>query len=679
MGQWSNLTANFLSRSCRLIILALAISTAVPFIFGINTAHAQTIPTAVWHPPAIIPPIGSEGTIRLVFNGVLNGPDVATSIRNFTSFDLSYTGIRQIDRLTSTGGTAFIPFTPTENDFTITLAANSVILNGVRGPANAVTFTYIRTTAPPTISLRGPFAGDAQRITRIREIDFIVADDFNSDRQPVEDFWEISINGGMDYGHTTGRPPALPTVTFTLPEGRYDDDQVRVRQSIDQVLSPFAGLDAFIFDFMPPVITLKGAARIVLEVGDTYTDLGATVTDNLDTDIQSKLIVDSSAVDTSTASTYTVMYSATDHTEHGSNTGRATREVVVQDQLAFAVGGEPVLTSNGATVGSVTYAKAGDILTLAFTTNLPLANTPTVTIVGAARAATVTKGAGNAYSAAYTVVAAHFQGSDGVAARYDIGAMAAADDAGNTLDPPVAASAILIDVVAPVVTFPEIVGRGVVDVEQSHIITFSEAVTATVASFSSSTGLMVNGVSGSGSRTLTVAYTPDLESFVLAIDGRGITDRAGNRAPSSRQSRAGFAVELPGISDLDGESGVSLDDAKFLYYAHALGSELDDPAVQTRVLGPLNTDADADDLLMLLTAARGSLSGDLNADGATDDEDAAVLYYSFALEGSLGDGSDTKPGIPEIKRAILGPLAGGAGDDTAINAMLQRVYQLRGQ
>ena len=128
-----------------------------------------------------------------------------------------------------------------------------------------------------------------------------------------------------------------------------------------------------------------------------------------------------------------------------------------------------------------------------------------------------------------------------------------------------------------------------------------------------------------------------------------------------------------GISNLDGESGVSIKDAKFLYYAHALGPALND-SNQATVLGPL-TSAEDSELDNLLTAAKGLLS-DLNGDGDIDDEDAAVLYYSFALEGALGNG-DTKPGLPDIKRAILGPLA-VTNDMDAINAMLQRVYEQRG-
>ena len=635
-------------------------------------------------------------------------------------------------------------------------------------------------TPRPTIHLRAPddsaFADGANRITRTGVL-VVLAEGFTAGVPPTGDTWEVSTNGGADYNHTLIKLPLRrPNVRVRLTrEGSYTDNQVRARQTINRVRSPFAGLDAFIFDATPPEITLKGADRIVLGVGDTYTDPGATVTDNLDNDIQSKLMVGGDTVDTDTAGTYTVTYSATDHTEHALNTGMTTREVVVREALAFAAGGAPVFTSDGATVEGVTFAKAGDTLSLAFTTNLALASTPTVTIfVGTTgRAARVTQGASNAYIATYTVDEAHFSGSDGVAARYDIGAMAAAGDATNTLDPVEATSMVLLDVVAPVADFSRIT-VGVIGVEQSVVVTFVEPVTGLEASdFSGSTDLVVNDVSpvsGPGT-TYTITFTPTAATFKFALASGSVTDRAGNVSntltrtvtntpptanagpdqpdavvgspvtldgsgssdretakgdliyfwsqldgpdavlsndrvarPTFTPPRAGIylfdlavtdtgtpalggtptdtviitAVEPPGISDLDGESGVSLDDAKFLYYAHALGSELDDPAVRTRVLGPLNTEAEADDLLRLLTAARGSLSVDLNNDEKTTAAEVAMLYYSFALEGSLGDGSDTKPGIPEIKRAILGPLA-GTDDMEAINTMLQRVYELRGQ
>ena len=125
-----------------------------------------------------------------------------------------------------------------------------------------------------------------------------------------------------------------------------------------------------------------------------------------------------------------------------------------------------------------------------------------------------------------------------------------------------------------------------------------------------------------------------------------------------------------GISDLDGKSGVSIKDAKFLYYAHALDLTPEDSTALATL-----TSAGEGELGGLLTAAKG-LVFDLNGDGATDAEDAAVLYYSFALEGSLGNGG-SKPGLPDIKRAILGPLA-VTNDMAAINTMLQEAHRARG-
>ena len=129
----------------------------------------------------------------------------------------------------------------------------------------------------------------------------------------------------------------------------------------------------------------------------------------------------------------------------------------------------------------------------------------------------------------------------------------------------------------------------------------------------------------------------------------------------------------PKIADLDGDkSSVSINDAKFLYYIHALNLVPENDADLVRILGPL-TSVDNSKLGNLLTTAQGLLT-DLTGNGATDVQDAAVLYYSFALEGSLGDGR-SKPGIEEIKEIILGPLA-ITNDIPAIDAMLQRVYDV---
>ena len=57
-----------------------------------------------------------------------------------------------------------------------------------------------------------------------------------------------------------------------------------------------------------PTITLKGEANMTINVGDTYTEQGATAKDDTDGDISSKITI-SGSVNTSKAGKYTISYS----------------------------------------------------------------------------------------------------------------------------------------------------------------------------------------------------------------------------------------------------------------------------------------------------------------------------------------------------------------------------------
>lgn len=72
-----------------------------------------------------------------------------------------------------------------------------------------------------------------------------------------------------------------------------------------------------------PVITVTGTNPISVLLGSSYTDAGATATDNFDTEV----IVGSSDFDTNTVGTFTITYTATD--EAGNIATLATREVTV--------------------------------------------------------------------------------------------------------------------------------------------------------------------------------------------------------------------------------------------------------------------------------------------------------------------------------------------------------------
>ena len=74
-----------------------------------------------------------------------------------------------------------------------------------------------------------------------------------------------------------------------------------------------------------PVITIIGGSTLSLNIGDTYTELGATAYDNVDGDISLKIIT-TGTVNTSVAGNYTITYTVSDMS---GNIGTATRTVNV--------------------------------------------------------------------------------------------------------------------------------------------------------------------------------------------------------------------------------------------------------------------------------------------------------------------------------------------------------------
>jgi len=98
-------------------------------------------------------------------------------------------------------------------------------------------------------------------------------------------------------------------------------------------------------DTIKPILTLNGGvSAITLTIGDTYTELGASATDNKDGDITSK-ITTIGLVDTSKAGTYTITYSVTDA---AANTAVATRTIIVHDPDDTTA---PSITLNGGNIG----------------------------------------------------------------------------------------------------------------------------------------------------------------------------------------------------------------------------------------------------------------------------------------------------------------------------------------
>ena len=109
-----------------------------------------------------------------------------------------------------------------------------------------------------------------------------------------------------------------------------------------------------VVDTTPPVIILNGDSTIYLELGSTYTELGATATDNYDGNLSSEIFL-SGSVDTSTEGTYYISYNVSDSS--GNSAASVQRTVVVVE------GNSPsILVTKTASPDSGVFA-VGDVIT----------------------------------------------------------------------------------------------------------------------------------------------------------------------------------------------------------------------------------------------------------------------------------------------------------------------------
>ena len=143
---------------------------------------------------------------------------------------------------------------------------------------------------------------------------------------------------------TTGTVDTNVLGTYTLTYTAVDNsgNQATVSRTVNVV------------DTTVPVITLVGDSQVNIEVGSTYTDAGATASDNYDGDISSQIVVVNN-VDVNTLGSYTVTYSVSDSSSNAASD--VTRTVNVVDQTAPTItilGDNPVTIEAGST-----YTDAG--------------------------------------------------------------------------------------------------------------------------------------------------------------------------------------------------------------------------------------------------------------------------------------------------------------------------------
>ncbi len=106
-------------------------------------------------------------------------------------------------------------------------------------------------------------------------------------------------------------------------------------------------------DTTPPVIVLVGANPQEITIGNAYTELGATATDNVDGNITADILIDATAVNTNVIGSYSVTYNVSDAAGNA-----ATQQVRTVNVIAAPDTTPPVIVLVGANPQEITIGNA---------------------------------------------------------------------------------------------------------------------------------------------------------------------------------------------------------------------------------------------------------------------------------------------------------------------------------
>jgi hypothetical protein len=138
-----------------------------------------------------------------------------------------------------------------------------------------------------------------------------------------------SSSGGSSSGGSTGTTPPVTPPVVTPPV-------VTPPSVTTPPVTPPSSAVGTPSDSVPPVITLNGASSITLEVGSTYNELGATLTDNVDSGLSVNI---TGVVNTGVIGTYTITYTASDRAGNAATPRTRTIQVVDTTRPTIALNG----------------------------------------------------------------------------------------------------------------------------------------------------------------------------------------------------------------------------------------------------------------------------------------------------------------------------------------------------
>ena len=319
---------------------------------GIATVNATNMTkdsTTVYKFSYSVPTGDGTGTITLTVGTDLAGNTITVNPTSGNTFTVDNTApvISQVTAITTPGNdtTPSYVFTTSEAG-TITSNLAFVSNSAASSGENTVTFSTLAegTYTGKTITVTDA-AGNASNTLTIP--DFVIDTTApvispetaittpGNDTTPSYVFSTDkagTITSSLAFTSTTAATVGNNTVTFsTLAEGSYTGKNIIVTDAAGNVSNHLIIAD-FVIDTTLPVLTLIGANPLPAELGNAFTDPGATSNGG-------ETVSVSGTVNKDVIGDYTLTYSATDA---AGNTGTITRNVQVRDNTA------PVITLNGA-------------------------------------------------------------------------------------------------------------------------------------------------------------------------------------------------------------------------------------------------------------------------------------------------------------------------------------------
>ena len=525
-----------------------------------NSGPASALSVTASAAPASVPSVdlgtiaagvtGTEQTHNIIFSEVIDG---------FDESDLSESTGATVSDVANTGDsiTWTITFTPTATSFTLTLTALSVTdVNRNAGPvtAQSVSGSAIDGTAPTATfaTLAEGMTGIAQ--TAILTFDEVVTGLTDADFSDSAGVTEISVaNTGDGITYRITHTPTAAAFTLTLAAGSVSDTAATPNSGPTNALS----LSGSAIDTTAPTVNFGPLAEGMTGIAQTVRLIFSEAVEGLvasdlsaSTGVEEISVADSAdgiiyrITFTPTAQIFTLRLAvnAVQDTAATPNSGPASELIahgnaLIPEQPPTADAGFGHTAFVGVRVrldGSASSDPNQESATL----NYVWEHTETD---GGAPATPIVLSNPNVRRPAFVATEA---------GRF-IFTLTVTDATGESdTDTTFVSIAVSSDTIRPVVTLGTITA-GVVDIEQTHTITFDELVTElNRGDFSGSVGLTVNKITPSQgpSDTYDIDFTPNAQEFTLIIQTGSVQDASGNR--NLLETKDGTAG-LPLMLDLD--------------------------------------------------------------------------------------------------------------------------------